>query len=383
MKNIILISFIFGAFIFQINSLDLEKIRSDILTDHNYYRKKHQADELQRSAEIEKVAQAYSVQLAAQNKMVHSGGIYGENLFYCYSSSGICVTGQYASQDWYDEVKDYDYNNPVFSSKTGHFTQVVWKGTQKIGCGAACNAANNCYVTCNYNPPGNYKGEFAANVLKPPTAGGDDSDNGDNGNTGNNGNAGNTGNTGNTGNNAANVLTEDQLEKIRADILENHNYHRGIHQADNLIRNSNLEQIAQKYSEKLAAKNSGLTHSNNGYGENLYSCWASRGICVTGEKASEKWYSEEQKYDYDKPGYTSGIGHFSQLVWVGSKEIGCGAACTSTNECYVTCNYSPAGNYIGEFEENVLRPLNPIDDNGKYLTANKILFFISFLIFLI
>ena len=177
-------------------------------------------------------------------------------------------------------------------------------------------------------------------------------------------------------------LTPEQLEQIRADILENHNYHRGIHQADNLIRDPDLEEIAQKYSEQLANKNSGLTHSNNGYGENLYSCWG-YGICVTGEAVSEKWYSEEQKYDYDKPGFTSGIGHFSQLVWVGTEKIGCGAACTKTNECYVTCNYYPRGNYNGEFEENVLRPLNPIDDNGKYLTANKILLFISFLIFLI
>ena len=98
--------------------------------------------------------------------MVHSGNQnYGENLYYCYSSNSICVTGEAASQAWYDEVKDYDYSNPGFSSTTGHFTQLVWKDTEEIGCGAACNSNNKCYVTCNYYPPGNYLSEFEDNVL--------------------------------------------------------------------------------------------------------------------------------------------------------------------------------------------------------------------------
>ena len=97
--------------------------------------------------------------------MVHSGNGYGENLFYCWSSSGICVTGEYASNSWYNEVSQYDFNNPGFSHGTGHFTQLVWKNTKEIGCGAACNSKNKCYVTCNYNPPGNYVGQFPQNVF--------------------------------------------------------------------------------------------------------------------------------------------------------------------------------------------------------------------------
>jgi len=48
---------------------------------------------------------------------------------------------------------------------TGHFTQLVWKGSKQIGCGASCNNSNKCYVTCNYYPPGNYIGQFASNVF--------------------------------------------------------------------------------------------------------------------------------------------------------------------------------------------------------------------------
>ena len=168
MKNLFLIIFFLSIVINQINSadLDLETIRADILKNHNYHRKRHQAEDLVRNTEIEKVAQAYSEQLATIDQMVHSGNQnYGENLFYCYASNKICVTGEAASQSWYDEVKDYNYSNPVFSSKTGHFTQLVWKDTEEIGCGAACNSNNKCYVTCNYYPPGNYRGEFEDNVL--------------------------------------------------------------------------------------------------------------------------------------------------------------------------------------------------------------------------
>ena len=164
-KKIISI-FLFAIIIFQINSLDLEKIREEILTNHNYHRKRHQVDNLVRNAEIEQVAQSYSEYQASIDSMQHSNNKkYGENLYYCGSSSGECVTGKKASEMWYDEVKDYDFDNPRYIKGTGHFTQLVWKGSKQIGCGAACNSNKNCYLTCNYYPPGNYQSEFADNVF--------------------------------------------------------------------------------------------------------------------------------------------------------------------------------------------------------------------------
>lgn len=35
----------------------------------------------------------------------------------------------------YSEIKDYNFGNPGFSQGTGHFTQVVWKGSTEIGVG--------------------------------------------------------------------------------------------------------------------------------------------------------------------------------------------------------------------------------------------------------
>ncbi len=37
----------------------------------------------------------------------------------------------------YNEIEDYDFDNPRFSFKTGHFTQMVWKSSRKLGIGTA------------------------------------------------------------------------------------------------------------------------------------------------------------------------------------------------------------------------------------------------------
>ena len=51
-----------------------------------------------------------------------------------------------------------------FSADTGHFTQVVWRGTREVGCGhAQCNG-NDIWV-CQYDPPGNFEGQYQQQVL--------------------------------------------------------------------------------------------------------------------------------------------------------------------------------------------------------------------------
>ncbi len=68
-------------------------------------------------------------------------------------------------KNWYDEESLYDYNNPGFSSSTGHFTQVVWKSTSDVGCGLAISSDYKVYAICQYSAPGNYANQFRTNVL--------------------------------------------------------------------------------------------------------------------------------------------------------------------------------------------------------------------------
>ena len=170
------------------------------------------------------------------------------------------------------------------------------------------------------------------------------------------------------------VLADSELETIRKNILTRHNYHRKRHQVDNLVRNSEIEKIAQSYSEKLASERQ-MYHSNNNYngqslGENLYACWGSYQMSVNGNDATDDWYSEVSLYDFNNPGYKSGVGHFTQLVWKGSKQLGCGASCQN-NYCSVTCNYFPAGNYLNQFASNVF-PLKEDSSDSSDSDGSKV-----------
>ena len=90
----------------------------------------------------------------------------GENLAAAMQSGGEPLDKVYqqtASFQWYNEIKDYNFNSPGFNMDTGHFTQVVWKSTTKVGFGYAANA-NSCYVCARYNPAGNMMNAFQDNV---------------------------------------------------------------------------------------------------------------------------------------------------------------------------------------------------------------------------
>jgi hypothetical protein len=59
---------------------------------------------------------------------------------------------------------------------TGHFTQVVWKNTKKVGCAwntkscpgnGQANKMPFYKMVCEYDPPGNYAGQFPQNVPRP------------------------------------------------------------------------------------------------------------------------------------------------------------------------------------------------------------------------
>ncbi|XP_074660350.1 cysteine-rich venom protein-like [Tubulanus polymorphus] len=57
--------------------------------------------------------------------------------------------------NWAAEISDYTYGiAPVNNAVVGHYTQIIWAWSYRIGCGKAVCKGNIIHV-CNYSPPGN------------------------------------------------------------------------------------------------------------------------------------------------------------------------------------------------------------------------------------
>ncbi|KAF9027900.1 PR-1-like protein [Hymenopellis radicata] len=141
-----------------------DDLKAAVLADHNAARADYGANALTWNEDL------YAATLSWANacQFQHSGGNSGENLYPTTGQGGDQIKA--AVDAWMSEASQYDYNNPVFSSDTDHFTQVVWKSTTSVACAVGqCTAGTifgdtGQYVVCRYSPPGNFAGEFGDNV---------------------------------------------------------------------------------------------------------------------------------------------------------------------------------------------------------------------------
>ncbi|WWD21041.1 hypothetical protein CI109_105522 [Kwoniella shandongensis] len=131
---------------------------------HNAARKKYGAADVVWDESLAKVAEEHAKLCNKQHTKAAENLQWGDGT----------PTPQGAVDAWMAEASQYDWNNPVYSEATGHFTQVVWKDTTRIGCYIAQCAAGKVssdagfQTACEYDPAGNYvnAGEFQANVGK-------------------------------------------------------------------------------------------------------------------------------------------------------------------------------------------------------------------------
>jgi uncharacterized protein YkwD len=134
----------------------------ELLAAHNRYRGQHCAAPLTWSAALAASAQRWADRLRdAGCAFAHSQTQHGENL--AAGTSGT-LTPEAVVTMWYREVAAYDFRGGAFSMETGHFTQVVWRGTTQLGCGRSSCRGLDVWV-CQYDPPGNMLGAFQRNVL--------------------------------------------------------------------------------------------------------------------------------------------------------------------------------------------------------------------------
>jgi uncharacterized protein YkwD len=135
-----------------------------------------------------------------------------------------------------------------------------------------------------------------------------------------------------------------------AAVVDAHNQLRAKHCAPPLVWSDTLARTAKRWADHLASAGCRLEHSRNNYGENL--AGGSTGT-LSPEEVARVWYREHERYDFHKGSFSMHTGHFTQLVWVGTKRIGCAVASCPSQEVWV-CNYDPPGNMEGDYARNVL-----------------------------
>ena len=146
----------------------------------------------------------------------------------------------------------------------------------------------------------------------------------------------------------------NNIDNMRNELLKNHNKYRKYHNSNDLKMNNDLNKKAQEYANEIIdAKFKQSTfhniYKNSILGENTF-CSKEK---VDPKKICHEWYKENKKYDYEKNSYLKGTGHFTQLVWKNTKEVGFGISSNNDN-FRVVAYYYPAGNILGEFQNNVL-----------------------------
>lgn len=133
----------------------------------------------------------------------------------------------------------------------------------------------------------------------------------------------------------------------KKELLNEHNKWRRQVGVPDLVWSWELENVARDWAYKLSSQyGCRIRHSSNSFGENIF--WAN--YPATAKKVIDYWASERFYYDYTTNNCKQGkeCGHYTQLIWSDTLEVGCARAlCDGREEIWV-CNYRPAGNIWGK-----------------------------------
>ena len=138
-----------------------------------------------------------------------------------------------------------------------------------------------------------------------------------------------------------------------------------------------LNAHAQAFADELAAANT-MYHASDlealGEGENIF--WASGHSTPDYVLATQKWYDEfiDPGYDWDLPdtmaNWQSGAGHFTQVVWNSSTELGMGHAFSASGALFIVARYKSRGNMVGQFGANVFQLAADVTAESCAIPAN-------------
>lgn len=153
---------------------DTEAFARAILKHHNEYRRRHNVPELVLDTILNGVAQSWASNLGKSDKFGHNPSTkYGENVYCMWSSDrNANPNPKDVCRSWYDEIRDFSFGTEARgrTATTGHFTQIVWRNSKKLGVGLSKTRTGKVVVVCNYDPSGNIAGQYNANVPRPTSA---------------------------------------------------------------------------------------------------------------------------------------------------------------------------------------------------------------------
>ncbi|XP_019866641.1 ancylostoma secreted protein [Aethina tumida] len=294
----------------------------------------------------------------------------GQNLYISYSTAdtGSASHWKDAINSWFDEHKVYKFGSP-FSSNTGHYTQLVWADTNKVGCGFAYYMKDGGYkyqklYVCNYGPGGNWVGQapyktgksgsrtqlqssstmhmytsilagfcFVIKISQIETScpygimrSGVNND---------------------EKNTIINMHNDVRIKVARGELS---GQPRGV----NLKRMSwddCLANEAQRIANNCEFKHQSATcPAWNWVGQNLFSTWT-----TDSSDTGSDWPAAINGFIDEYKTYTFGQGfnHYTQVVWANTDRVGCGFTYFRTDGNYpyqklYVCNYGPGGNIGGQ-----------------------------------
>lgn len=136
-----------------------------VLSSHNRERQEMGMPPLQWDAALAKRAQAWAEHLAANDKFEHSPNVSGQPLEgeNIWGGTSGAYSPEHMVDLWIAEKAHFVSGVFPANSKTGrvqdvsHYTQIVWRGTGKVGCGIS-QRRNEEIMVCRYSEPGNVRG---------------------------------------------------------------------------------------------------------------------------------------------------------------------------------------------------------------------------------
>lgn len=129
-----------------------------IVARHNYWRSKVGVPPLKWSYRLSLKAKRWASHLRRENcRVYHSpGNKLGENIYW---SIRMMNTPEAVVDEWASEIQFFNpKTGRCQGGECGHYTQMIWKNTTKVGCAVVKCGEKEIWV-CEYSPAGNWVGQ--------------------------------------------------------------------------------------------------------------------------------------------------------------------------------------------------------------------------------